>query len=267
MDYPTPAGIGPAVAGAPSTSGADQRVFKEMLDELLPGMGAEKIPDRRQPQQKLQQVCLELGAPGREAERAAACKAIAGRLGPQTAKPARIWLLKQLERIGRRECVDPLAALLEDDDARIRECARRALQNNPAPEANAKLLAALAKASESKWKVALANALGYRADRASAGRLGKLLDDNDQAVAAAAAGALGKITGPEAAKVLATAESKTSGKLQVRIADAYLRCADALIKQGKRDEAAAIYKQMYRRDKPRTIRLAALQGILNATGK
>lgn len=239
--------------------------FRRQLQELLPGMGAENIPDRRDSQQKFQEVCFQLGAPGREADRAEACEVIAQALGTDLATPARIWLLKQLEYLGRAESVDAVAASLDDADPHVRDAARRALQNNPAPEANAKLLAKLP-ASSGTWRVGLINSLGARGDHASVGALVKLLGDEDQAAVAPAANALGKIGGPEATEALAAALPGASGELIASIADALLRCADKLLAQRNTDQAGDIYKQLYNPQMPRPIRLAALQGMLNAAG-
>ena len=253
--------------GVPAQGAEQGPTFQQQLEEWLPGMGAEKIPDRRDSQQKLQNLVFQLGTPGREAELTAACKVMAEKLGPDTAKTARIWLLKQLEFSGGAECVEAVTKLLGDNDPQIRECARRALQNNPAKEANGKLLAALAAARDAKWKLALANSLGYRGDPASAGALAKLLAEKDEGATAAAANALGKIGGPQAVAALKAAEAKASGKLQICIADAYLRCADKLLKEGKRSEAAAIYQEMSKPEKPKVIRMAATQGLLKTAGK
>jgi len=177
--------------------------FKQQLENWLPGMSAEKIQYRRQSQQALQEALIKLGAPGREAELAAACKAVAEKIGRETAKPARIWMLRQLEFNGGPECVAAVAVLLRDEDPQIRDCARRALQNNPAPEANARLLEGLNTAVDDVQRIAIINALGSLADPSSAATMAKLLAHDDPAVAAAAAKALGKIGGPQAAAALA----------------------------------------------------------------
>ena len=79
---------------------ADEADLKKTFEALLPGMGQE------QAQQKWQEICWNAGAPGHEAERSQACKLMAEKLGPGTPAPTRVWLLKQLERIGRGECVE-----------------------------------------------------------------------------------------------------------------------------------------------------------------
>ncbi len=243
-----------------------QAQFRAQLQEWLPGMGAEKIPDRRDAQQKFQQACVALGTPGREAQRTEACQVIAEVLGSELAKPARIWLLWQLEFLGRQECVDAVAKSLDDNDARVRDAARRALTNNSAPTANAKLLAKLSGASGT-WRVGLINSIGFRGDAASVGALAGLLGDKDRAAAAAAANALAKIGGGRATGALKAALSGAADGLKVDFADAYLRCADKMLGQGKGDEAVAIYNELATPGNPRVIRLAALKGRLNAAAK
>src|SRR4051812_40019882 len=69
----------------------------EVFDPLLPALGKGDAAAQTQ----WQDVCLQAGAPGREASRAEACALMTAKLGPDTPTPARVWLLKQLERIGR----------------------------------------------------------------------------------------------------------------------------------------------------------------------
>ena len=66
----------------------------------------------------LERMCTEAGAPG-SAGRAAACEAVASRLA-KAAPPARVWMLRQLERYGRAESVAAVAALLSDADEVVR---------------------------------------------------------------------------------------------------------------------------------------------------
>ena len=94
---------------------------------------------QEQSQQKWQEICWNAGAPGHEAERSQACKLMAEKLGPGTPTPTRVWLLKQLERIGRGECVEEVAAVVSDSDRLVRDAAIRALANNPDPAAGDKL--------------------------------------------------------------------------------------------------------------------------------
>jgi len=238
--------------------------FKKQLEEWLPGMGKEKIPDRRDSQQKLQEVCFQAGAPGRGKDREVVCQILAETLQNDLPKPTRIWLLKQCGYIGREECVDAVAKSLGDKDDHVRDAARRALANMPVKKANDLLLDRLS-GSQGKFRVGLINALGYRADPASVGVIAKLLGDKDQATASAAANALGKIANADATKALKAALPKAPKALKAPVADAYLRCADKMLKEGKKNEALAVYNQLSSEDYPKPIRLAALQGKLNAT--
>src|SRR5262249_13445262 len=50
------------------------------------------------------------------------------------------------------------------------------------------------------------------------------------------------------------------------LADAWLRCADRRLAEGKGAEAAAIYLALNQAEQPRAIRLAALRGTLRTAG-
>jgi hypothetical protein len=89
-----------------------------------------------------------------------------------------------------------------------------------------------------------------------------MVGDSDQMVAAAAVSALGNIADAQATKVLAEAKGKATGKLRALVLDAYLKCADRLVAEGKKADALAIYDEL--RKEPKPISIAALQGKLNA---
>jgi len=245
---------------------AADETFEALLERVLPAMGAEEIPARSQPQQELQEAVWRLGVPGKETELREACRLMAAKLGPGTSKPARVWLMTQIMRDGAAECVDGLAASLKAPDAQIRECARRALMNNPAPEATTALLNALKGAKTSEDKEALCIALAYRADSASVTPLAGLLKGSSGPVTIAAARALGNIANGDAARPLADALPAASGESRRRIGDAYLAYADKLAEEGKIAEALAIYAKLNASTEPQPVRLAALQGQLETSG-
>ncbi len=240
--------------------GADEADLKKTFDELLPGMGQE------QSQQKWQEICWHAGAPGHEAQRSEACKLMAEKLGPGTSVPTRVWLLKQLERIGRGECVDEVAAQVTDADRLVRDAAIRALANNPDPAAGDKLRAAFTAAGDDGLRVAIANALGFRAEPASVELLGKVIcrSPQDPAVTIAEARALGKIATPEAITALETAIAQTHGPVRLQVGDALAKCAQTLAADGKTAEARAIALLLYHPDQP--ARLAGLEGMLKTGG-
>jgi len=241
-----------------------EKNLKDVLEELLPGMGVDDPSARRGPEQEWQNICFALGTPGNEARRAEACRAMAEKLVPDTPAPARVWLLKQLQFIGRAECVDAVLSQLDDKDSLVRDAARRALAHNPSPEAGVKLRQRLKATTDTKFKAALINALDFRAEEANIPVLSGELRNSDSTVAGAAAHALGKLGTPPAAQALAAARRNARGDARLRISDGYLLCADRLLRSGKIAEAAAAYKELYQPDEP--VRMAALQGILNTAG-
>src|SRR5262245_52894732 len=92
----------PAVGGPIDIKG---KTSEEALTLLIPGMARAELPDRNAPQQQWQEICLAAGAPGNEAKRLEVCKLMIAKLGADVPDPARFWLLKQLEYIGRAESV------------------------------------------------------------------------------------------------------------------------------------------------------------------
>lgn len=236
------------------------KTLQQTFEELLPNLGS-----KTEAQQQWQNLCFQLGAPGNEALRAEACKLMADKLSATTPNPARIWLLKQLERIGRDECVNAVAGVLDDKDEPVRDAAVRCLANNPAAVATAKLMERLP-AATGKAKVGVLNALAHRGDGTATAAVARELSNADSATAIAAARALGKFATPEAAQALAAARGKAQGEAQLAITDAWLLCADRRLKDGKSADALAIYKELQKPEEARPVRLAALQGLLKSVG-
>jgi HEAT repeat protein len=234
-------------------------VCAKVLDALMPDMGNEDPGKCGGPQGTLEAIAFRASRPGAEAERAACSKAIAARLGPDVAPLARVWLLRQLERIGRAEAVPQIAGLLSDKDALVRESARRALRKNPAKEANDALQKALGSTDTAAWRVAVIEAL---ADRRDASNLSLLLkeaaSDSDDVRSAAVAG-LAKIGDKSAVGPVAAAMSKGSPAARRVATDSYLLLADALADKGDTAAALGIYRKML--SSPGQLKCAAIIGI------
>ena len=251
----------PAVALKRGMTRAD---FDALLDKLLPGIGATGIAEREQPQREFEEVCFAASRPGYEAERTRLCQAMVARLGPTTAPPARMWLLRQLERIGGAESVPRLTELLDDPVMRIRELVRRALQKNPAPAAGEALARVLARAVDPADRVALINAVGARREKAAIPHLDRLAQDADPAVSAAAVAALGDIGGAEAVAALHPIWGGPDEQRRDWAAAAMLRIAEGLVSEGAADDAFSICWDVYLSSVPRHLRTAALGGIAAA---
>ena len=220
-----------------------EAAYGKVIDSLLPDMGSEDVGKQNGPQQTLQRMAYHASRPGAEAQRAALAKAMSTKLGENVPVTARVWILKQLEAIGRGEVVDALATALKDKDPLVRETARRALQNDPAPEADKALLAALGGA-DPKWQVAVVNALGYRKDPANLSALLKDASSADDEVRSAAVHALGLLGDKSAADAIAAAMTKGSEAAKRTATDSYLLLADKLAQSGDKETALAIAKKM-----------------------
>lgn len=214
----------------------------------------------------LEAAVHQAARPGAEAERLACCGAIVKLLPTAPNTETKIWLIKQLQNIGRAESVLALDRMLYDPDAWLRETARCALQNNPAPEAAAALRLALTKATDSKWQAALALALGARKDEASVIPIAALLQQKDEALQTAAIKALGDIGSVHAAQALEAERKSLPASLRIVSAEAWMKCAERMIEERRNAEAAVVYKQLNTPQEPRPVRLAALHGALRAAG-
>ncbi|HNQ23933.1 MAG TPA: HEAT repeat domain-containing protein [Phycisphaerae bacterium] len=252
---------GSAFSVGPRAAPPLEQTYADVIDVLLPGMGHEEIVKRQDAQLAFEKICLRAGAPGEEARRRAVCQAMAAKLRPETPLPARVWLLRKLEPLGREEVVPTLATVLGDGDEQIRELARRALQNNPAPAAAKPLRDELAATTNDEWRVALINALAFRKDAASVELLADLARSENVAVAAAAIAALGDIAGADALAIIRDLRRTAPPALRDRVTEAYVRCAESLQARGKTGAAAAIYEELCASAEPRHVQFGALNGL------
>jgi len=251
-------------------SGASSRLeatYLDVIDALLEGMGHETLVERQEPQRAFERICHRASAPGNEARRRALSEAIMQRVGPETARPARVWLLRKIEPLGRDEVVTGLAALLGDDDPRIRELARRALQCNCSRRATRALQAALRATDDAGWQIALINALAARGDRSSAGVIVPFIYEGRHDVAIAAIAALPDVSGARSLSTLHALWRGAEPVLRNHAGAALLRAADSFLDEGARRRATAIYREIYRSSSETDMRTAALRGIAVAEGK
>lgn len=235
-----------------------QAAYARVIDALLPGIAAEKLQDREDPQQKVERICFYASRPGADAERAALCAALCSRLTPQTPLPARIWFLRQLERISGDESVPALAALLADGEAPVRELARRCLQNSSSASADKPLRDALAAAADDDWKIAIINALAARRDNDSIAAFTRLAASPDEGVALAAIAALGDSGWREAAGALQAIVRQPDSPHRDAAAVALLRTLALMAREGEQGSAATFARGLYLERLPAQIRLAAL---------
>ncbi len=210
------------------------------VNQLIPRLGATNVEDRYSAQMELQALAVNSARPGAKAERAAMAKVLAAKATDSSIpQPARVWFVRQLEYIGGAESVPALTQLLNGQDAELKECARRALEKNPAPAASDALLAALRQGGDTKWKIGLIQSLGERRDTKAVEIIKPYL--NDQEIAGKAAFALAKIGNSDAIKALWEAyDHGNSGA-----PDALIFAGDRLVQNGEHASAEKIFMKLY----------------------
>lgn len=173
-------------------------------------------------------------------------------------RDAHDYVCRKLAIVGTAASVPALAALLQAQATS--HMARYALERINAPQAGESLRNAL-KSTQGKQKIGVITSLGTRRDGEAVNALASLLADSDPDVSRAAALALGTIGSSEAAEALQKARQAGIGDKQALI-DGLLHCAEAMLHEGKRANAQAIYESMSGEGNSRLIRLAATRGLL-----
>lgn len=230
--------------------GAD---FAVQVNDLIPKLAAADVGSRYAAQMELQAIASASSKPGNDAARAALGAVLAAKAADvSVAQPARVWIIRQLEYMGRGEAVPSLGALLGDADGEVRECARRALEKNSDPKSVEPLRAALKKGGDATWKNGLVRSLGEKRDADSVAIIAPLL--SDAKVGGPAAKALGAIATREAVAALWTA----FGKLDA--------ANESLICAANRDasQAVAIGTKLFVECPLWPIRAAALTAVAKA---
>jgi HEAT repeat protein len=169
-------------------------------------------------------------------------------------RDARDYVCRQLRTIGTAASVPVLETLLADPD--LSHMARYALERIPASQAGQALERQLSKLN-GQLKVGVIASLGTRGQGVSL--LRPLLQHSDDAVARAAAIALGRIATVDASKGLGSAKPRPA--LADVFADSSMSCAEKLLAAGHAKEAKATYERLLKGNPPELIRLAAERGL------
>jgi HEAT repeat protein len=165
---------------------------------------------------------------------------------------------KRLGLIATERSVPVLSPMLTK--AETSDMARYALEPIPSKAVDAALRQAMANA-HGNMRAGIINSIGNRRDSEAVSALGGLLVDKDDTVAQAAAWALGRIGGPAAIRHLAARRNTAQGRVRTEILNAYLMCAERSAKEGRKAEAAAIFKELDTEGTPAPIRRAAAIGV------
>lgn len=245
-----------SVCSLPLTGfGAD---YEKTVNDLIPRLADTNVSARYPAQIELQTVAADASKPGNATDREALGKVLAARaVDAAVPQPARVWIVRQLENMGAAEAVESLTSLMNGEDAELRECARRALEKNPAPSAANSLDAALAKGGDATWQIGLINSLGWKRNAASVGQIALLLAKDETVQSAALA--LGRIGDAKAVEALLAARGRNA-----TVDEALILAANQLLAQKNTVAAKAIYKKLFAPESLVSVRAAALTGLLES---
>jgi HEAT repeat protein len=168
---------------------------------------------------------------------------------------------KQLAIYGTKEAVPALAPLLADPQ--LASWARIALEAIPDPAADDALRDAMGNL-QGKLAVGVINSIAVRRDVKAVSGLVKKLKDEDPEVATAAAVALGRIGGAEAAEALNQSLASAPDAVRPAIAQGCILCAEKLLAQGKSADAVKLYDAVRAANVPRQKMLEATRGAILA---
>jgi len=170
---------------------------------------------------------------------------------------------RRLAVVGTDRAVAALAKLLPDK--KLSHMARYAMEPIPGAAVDDAFRAALGKLT-GRLRIGVINSIGVRRDGKAVAALIGLLKGPDADTTAAAAAALGKIGGNDAAAALARARKTARPAGRLALADAYLQCAERLTAAGEKAKAGGIYKELFAPGEPVHVRRAALVGLAQLGG-
>lgn len=168
---------------------------------------------------------------------------------------------KKLAIYGDKDAVPALAALLPNQQ--LSSWALIALEVIPGPEADAALREAMGNL-KGRELIGVINSIGVRGDAKAVDALAARLKDADVEVASAAAAALGHIGDAAATKTLEQSLDAAPAAVRSTVAEGCILCAEKLMANGNRDEAARLYDKVRQADVPKQRVIEATRGAILA---
>ena len=160
------------------------------LSELVAQLDSDQMNQRTEARNSIQQRLSDSTAPTADANTRMVLEEEALQiLQSDLSHPAQVWLLRMLELTGSEASVPVIASYLSNPDAELRDCARRALVANTAPQATAVLHQAMLRSSD-KEKRAYIDGFAFRGDERAAKVIVPLLKSDDADTVVQAANAL-----------------------------------------------------------------------------
>ncbi len=180
-------------------------------------------------------------------------------LSPSSTDFCKRFVCRQLHKIGTEQQVPDLIRLLREGEPF--DAALYALENIPGDGIDRSLCRILG-SSGGKIRIGIINTLGQRHSATSIDPLSSMLTDSDTETALAAVSALSKIGSDKAFAPLQKLLPNPPDHLRSAVLEACLECAEQRLTQGKRDQAAQLYKSLFLADGGDTVRGVALLGLV-----
>jgi HEAT repeat protein len=174
------------------------------------------------------------------------------------------FVCRRLSEIGTDEAAPVFASLLARKEVWPMGCF--GLERMATPAARKALRDAVGRAA-GDVKAGIIASLGRCRDAESVALLIPLLSAAESNVVLASISALGRIGTAEAAAALVSLRSKAPKVAEPLLSNACLEAAERLSAEGKKAEAAKVYRALSAADAPRHVRAAAARGLIASEAK
>ena len=204
--------------------------------------------------------------PGKESWRQMAVKAYGEAIQKLSDKEAKLFIITQLEHVGKDDAVALLQGYLQDE--RLSDAASRALASINTEASNNALLQALPNA-EGNARLSLVQALGDTRFATAVPQIATLAKSSDPNLAKVSLYALARIGDPSSLKLLNTAATKSGYSYDVTDAtSSYLLYLNRLAATGHNDEAGKAAKKLLKKASGQVhTRIAALKILTDIQGE
>ena len=252
QDYPALAAkVSTILAKFPADNAKEKEAFAAELFSLGPDglrdvlgrLAAPGTDDDSLARFALDAVAVNVSRAGAESERRIFVKQLLKALDEPRDAEVKAFLLSELQLVGKKEIVKPLAKLL--NDPKLCGPAARALVASHAPEAETALLKSLETVPVGN-RIELIQALGELRSAAASKKILVYAADPDAGIRRAAIFALANIGDPAAQPILERSAVTASPYERARSASLYLLFARRQWENGKKDAAERIYRDFIR---------------------
>ncbi len=247
----------------PSLAFGFQTISLQDFSRLRGDFDSIDLAKRAESRKQWETFCLATSHPSQESLRFKACVLMEDALRATPSREETLFLLRQLEWIGKEESVPVLKSLAQSSDSVVADAALQAIAGNPTAAARRVLTDFLVSSADTPQRIHMIDRLGARAEIESAPFLISQLNQDSPDVRIAAARALSNIDSLPAARAVFAAWQKALTATAAPLATAVIATAARTAKLGAMEEARNMLRALY--DSPTvtdSTHAAALAGLL-----